>query len=63
MKHPDHVPGWEGSLEDLARAIVQMRYDKVADFLGAMALALYEDQVADRKRGRTKLAVALAGRS
>lgn len=56
MKHPDHVPGWGGSLEDLARAVIQMRYDKVAEFMDALARCLYEDQEADRKRGRKKLA-------
>lgn len=33
MKHPIRVEGYDGSLEELAKAVGKMRYDKVAEFL------------------------------
>lgn len=59
MKHPDHVPGWNGTLEELAVAVGSMRYHLVADFVGYLAGEMIRQSTADGKRGRVKLAAAL----
>lgn len=59
MKHPDHVPGWNGSLDELAVAVGSMRYHLVAEFVGCLAGEMIRQSTADGKRGRIKLAAAL----
>jgi len=43
MKHPSTVEGYPGSLQDLARAIVKMRYDKVEEFGKEFYEALWQE--------------------
>ena len=57
--HPDSVEGFGGSLEDLARNVGNMRYDKTAQFIGALADDLFRQARADELRGRKKLAKRL----
>lgn len=57
--HPDHVEGWQGSIEDLAIAIASMRYDRVADFLGYLTGELMRQSSGDMKRGRNRLSTLL----
>ena len=33
-KHPTNVPGWDGTLKELAYELENLRYDKLALFLG-----------------------------
>lgn len=60
MKHPDHVVGWDGSIDDLAAAVGQMRYDHVAAFIGALADDLQRQGHHDHRAGRHLLAIRLA---
>lgn len=55
-KHPTTVENWDGSLEELARAIGRMRYDKVARFIGLLADDLRTQAEGDQRRGRAQLA-------
>jgi hypothetical protein len=57
--HPAHVPGWDGSMQDLADAVASMRYDKLQEFLSCLAFRILADGDADAKRNRKKLAAAL----
>jgi hypothetical protein len=50
MKHPDHVVGWNGSLEELEQVIGNMRYDKVSEFLELLSKDFYKQAKADKKR-------------
>lgn len=59
MKHPTAVEGYEGSLEELARAIGKMRYDKIAEVLKYLAEDLERQSEGDRAAGRAKLAAML----
>jgi len=55
MKHPTKVEKYSGSLEELARDIVNMRYDSLAELLGYIEKNLIEDYRNDMKRGREQL--------
>ncbi len=64
-KHPDKVVGFDGSIEDLARNVGNMRYDSVERFITALADDIERQADDDAKKGRTKLAdvlYATAGR-
>jgi len=50
------LKGWGGDLKSLARAICDLKYDRTAEFIEALAVAVYEDAEADAGRGRTQLA-------
>lgn len=54
-KHPRVVIGYEGSLEDLAKAIGNMTYDQVAELIGLLANDLKNQSDSDFKKGRVKL--------
>lgn len=58
-RHPTTVEGFNGTIEELARRVCRMRYDKVADFFREVASELDRQKLADRKRGRPQLANAL----
>ncbi len=60
-KHPVEVAGYSDSLEELATAILRMRYDKVEEFFGHCALELQRQADADRKKGRHELSLMLYG--
>jgi len=54
MKHPDHIEGFSGSVEDAAHVIVSMRYDRVLEFFKALAKEFRNEAEADKKRGRPR---------
>ncbi len=54
-KHPTQVEGWSGTLEDLAKAIGSMRYDKVAEFVGYFAKHAESEAKKDAADGKVKL--------
>lgn len=56
MKHPDHVKKYDGTLEDLATDVSNMRYDSVATFLGYLANNLKSQADYDKSKARLKLA-------
>jgi len=58
-KHPDNIPGWGGSLEELAVAIENMRYDKTVELLSHLAESFRRRSVDDRRMGRIALSNAL----
>lgn len=55
MKHLRYIEDYSKTLRNLARDIVDMRYDSVAEFFGYLAEELSEDAKNDGKRGRTQL--------
>ena len=59
MKHPLSVEGYDGPLENLARAIGKMRYDKIAEVLKYLAEDLERQSRGDKAKGRAKLATML----
>lgn len=58
-KHPTNVPGWDGSLAELAAAIENMRYDKTVEFLSHLARCFSERSKKDLEAGRLILGNAL----
>jgi hypothetical protein len=58
-KHPDHVEGWDGSLETLVTAIGKMRYDRVAMFMTLLDQEFQRQATADRRAHRVQLATHL----
>jgi len=59
MNHPDKVESYNGTLEDLAKAIGNMSYDKTAEFIEKLADDIERQADEDYKRGRIKLASKL----
>jgi len=59
MKHPVKIKGFDGNLEELARAITNMRYDSLQELLEHMSDFLEKDADTDKERGREKLATEL----
>jgi len=56
MKHPWSVEGFDGTLDELAEAVGNMRYDKARDFLEYLADDLKRQADEDKAKGRTDLA-------
>lgn len=54
--HLDHVPGWNGTLTELAQAIGNMRYDRVAEFLDDLRKDFLRQAQNDGEAGRSVLA-------
>ena len=54
-KHPLSVEKYSGSLEELALDIKNMRYDKVAEFLGYLAAQFKEEADKDSTSQKIKL--------
>ena len=59
LKHPLSVEGYNGSLEDLAKAVRKMRYDQFAEFLGYLAAYIKSEGDQDAADGKTKLPIRL----
>ena len=55
-KHPRHIEGFNGSLEQLAKSVGNMTYDQTALFIEKLADDIMEQANADSKNQRTKLA-------
>lgn len=58
-KHPLSVENYSSSLEDLAEDIKNMRYDKVAEFLGYLAAQVKAEADKDLANNRSKLSARL----
>ena len=58
-KHPRSVEGYGESLENLARAVGNMTYDRTAEFIGELACDIERQAKGDEERGRLKLAARL----
>lgn len=56
--HPNRLAEFE-TPEEVAEALVALRYDALRDILHGMSKALYRDAMADAERGRHKLALCL----
>ncbi len=54
--YPTHVPTWKRSLIELGMTITQLSYEKQTDVLKAWMSELDRQSIADKKRGRPKLA-------
>ncbi len=59
MIHLMNVPGWSGSLKELADALGDLRYDALRDFLAALSEKLERDKIADYDRKRIRLGIEL----
>lgn len=59
LKHPLEVEKYSGKLEDLADDVKNMRYDKVAEFLGYLAAQVKAEADKDSANNRSKLAARL----
>ncbi|MCL5018301.1 MAG: hypothetical protein M1416_00845 [Candidatus Pacearchaeota archaeon] len=59
MNHPDKIEGYNGTLEDLAKEVGNMSYDKTAEFIGKMASNIAKQADEDFKKGKIKLALQL----
>ncbi len=57
--HPNGVPGFDGTPEELAKALGRMRYDVLWDVLHFLAKDLSRQAAGDEKGGRPRLAKAL----
>ncbi len=58
-KHTVQVAGYDGSLRELAEAVLRLRYDKVEEFFQHCVTELRRQADGDRKRGRRQLAKML----
>ena len=54
MKHSENIERYQGTLKELARDIVNMRYDSVAKFYEYLAGELKEDSQKDSQRQSLK---------
>lgn len=59
MIHHEQVHKYEGTIQDLATEIGDLRYDVLADFLKLLSQKIALDAAKDRGRGRVKLATSL----
>ncbi|MDD3301545.1 MAG: hypothetical protein PHR57_02105 [Patescibacteria group bacterium] len=60
-KHPGHIQGYNGSFEELAKAIGCMRYDKISEFVGEFSKEFKRQAKEDLElRGRKKLSEKLS---
>lgn len=59
MKHPTKINNYKGSLEDLAKEIVNLRYDAVIYFLNCLQKEFIKEAENDHSKGRKKLAFEL----
>ena len=58
-KHPSRVEGYDGTLEELAKAIGNMNYNQTFLFIEKLADDIKKQADADYARGRKKLASQL----
>ncbi len=54
--HLVHVAGWNNSIQELVKAIGEMRYDALAEFMQLLSEEFDRQADADEARGRNKLA-------
>ncbi|NRB53987.1 MAG: hypothetical protein HRU41_40440 [Saprospiraceae bacterium] len=60
MVHRSTLENYQGSFQQLAEELGDLRYDALAEFLQHFSEKLAKDSLADEKRGRAKLAKCLA---
>ena len=60
MKHPFKPKKYDGYLDDLARDIADLRYDKILLFLRFLSECIIKDGIKDGKAGKKKLAKLLS---
>jgi len=60
MIHRSTLENYEGSFQQLAEELGDLRYDALAEFLQLFSEKLAKDSLADEKRGRAKLSKCLA---
>ncbi|MCK9595770.1 hypothetical protein M0R19_01125 [Candidatus Pacearchaeota archaeon] len=63
MKHLKSVEKYSGTLEELAKDIINMRYDSVAEFFEYLSEKLIADSINDYHRGRKQLSNKLLSAS
>jgi hypothetical protein len=56
MIHKDKIDNYEGSMEQLAESIGDLKYDALSCFLELLATKIQKDGDKDKSRGRVKLA-------
>ena len=56
MIHLDTVERYDGSMEELAADVGDLKYDALAEFLNLLARKIEADGDKDKARGRVKLA-------
>ncbi|BAY84099.1 hypothetical protein NIES267_35950 [Calothrix parasitica NIES-267] len=59
MKHKIYLEKYDGSLEELAEDIGNLRYDALAEFLKLLSDKINKDSESDLSRNRVKLAACL----
>ena len=59
MKHKTYIEKYDGSLEELAEDIGNLRYDALTDLLKLLSAKLNKDSESDLFRNRVKLAACL----
>jgi hypothetical protein len=59
MKHSSKIEQYEGSLEELAEDLGNLRYDALAKFLGLLSAKIATDGAKDTARGRHRLGASL----
>lgn len=62
-EHKSEIEKYNGSLEELARDLGDLRYDALAEFLKNLSFKVKADGEKDGSRGRKKLAKALKNSS
>jgi hypothetical protein len=58
-KHPENIEGWNGTFEELANAVGNLKYNRLHQFLTCLCLKLYKDYNNDEKNGKNKLSKRL----
>lgn len=58
-KHLDHVPNYKGTLEQLAKDIGDLKYNKLEELLGYLENKIRYDAERDKQAGRTQLSSRL----
>lgn len=59
MKHPTTIIGYTDSMQDLAKEVAMLRYDKLHEFIIAFAQKIAEDGHKDMASGKERLGGAL----
>lgn len=56
MIHKDEVENYQGSMEELAEEVGNLKYDALANFLALLSEKIEKDGAKDASRGRIQLA-------
>lgn len=59
MIHKDKIDNYNGSMEELAEDLGNLKYNALGDFLELLATKIQKDSNKDRSRARVKLAKQL----